>query len=283
MKLVLENALLTIPLDGIESVGYGVQAPRGLTGLGLPPLNVQWLDLAEGAKYRRTRVMPRDFDMPLHIVGRTRAELKQLMSNLAMVLAGPCTLRMVESEGNQWVTQVVRVGGGDYVYGEDTSGGLDASIVVTLRSGDPFWTSTSVSTKQIGGEATTPFLSAPVEMNVASSQAIGEITLENTGDATAYPVWEITGPGTTFEAVSPATGETLKWEGSLAAGEKLILDTRYGTVVDGTGANRYSDMAIAPRFWTVPPGTTTAICSLLDVTTASRIVCSWRARKWLVI
>jgi hypothetical protein len=108
------------------------------------------------------------------------------------------------------------------------------------------------------------------------------MTLDNTGDAIAYPVWTVFGPGDTFKAISP-TGETLFWNASLSAGQRLTIDTRSGTVVDGTGTNRYASLAPAPRFWSLPPGTLTCTASLLNTTTASKIVCSWQARKWLVI
>ncbi|AKY03702.1 hypothetical protein AVT26_gp20 [Streptomyces phage Lannister] len=283
-KLRLENSLDTLDLDQVETSGYGVQALTGVSGLGLPPVAVQWIEGAgDGAVYRRTRTLARDIDIPLDIVGRNRADLKKHLSRLALMLAGPCTLRMIEDDGTDWSTGVVRVGGGEYTYGVDSIGTTDLQTVITLRAGDPYWTSSVITSKQVGGDLTaTPFVSSFMSMPVAASQAIGSIQLENTGDAVAYPVWEIFGPGNNFKAVSPS-GETLHWTGSLTAGQRLIVDTRRGTVVDSTGANRYSELATAPRFWAIDPGISTAEASLLDVTNASKIVCSWRARKWMVI
>ncbi|AKY03329.1 hypothetical protein FDI81_gp21 [Streptomyces phage Hydra] len=283
-KLRLENSRDTLSLNEVETAGYGVQALTGVNGLGLPPVSVQWLEGAgDGAVYRRSRVLTRDIDIPLDIVGRNRQDLKNHLSRLSLMLAGPCTLRMIEDDGTDWSTQVIRVGGGDYTYGSDTTGSRDVQMVVTFRAGDPYWTSSVITRKQVGGDITaTSFLSGLASMPVAASQAIGEILLENTGDAVAYPVWEVFGPGNNFKAISP-TGEKLHWTGTLAAGEKLIVDTRMGTVIDGTGANRYSELAPAPRFWAIEPGISTAEASLLDVTNASKIVCSWRPRKWMVI
>jgi hypothetical protein len=119
-------------------------------------------------------------------------------------------------------------------------------------------------------------------MKVSPSQAIGFIDLSNSGDVAAYPVWEVRGPGDHFVATSPS-GETLKWNGTLTAGQRLIVDTRKGTVQDGTGANRYDLLDTAPRFWTVQPGESTATASLLNTTSASQITCSWYPRKWMVI
>jgi hypothetical protein len=282
-KLLLENALDKLSLSGVQDDGTGVQATTGVTGLGLPPVSVQWLEGAgDGAVYRRTRVTARDIDVPLDIVGRDRVHLKQILSRLAKMLAGPCTLRLIEDDGTDWSTEVVRIGGGEYTYGSDTTGLKDVQTVITLRAGDPYWTSSVSTTAQVGGNAVTPFVSNFMSMPVASSQAIGQITLENTGDAPAYPVWTVFGPGDNFKAVSP-TGETLWWKGTLAAGETLVVDTRLGTVKDGTGANRYSLLNTAPRFWAIEPGTSTCDASFMNVTTASRITVSWKPRKWMVI
>ncbi|QFP95186.1 minor tail protein [Streptomyces phage Werner] len=282
--LRLENSLDSLNLNEVETKGYGVQALTGVSGLGLPPVAVQWIEGAgDGAVYRRSRTLARDIDIPLDIVGRNRADLKDHLSRLSLMLAGPCTLRMIEDDGTNWSTKVVRVGGGEYTYGVDSIGSTDLQTVITFRAGDPYWTSSQITSKQVGGDLTAAaFVSAFGSMPVAASQAIGSILLENTGDAVAYPVWEIFGPGNNFKAVSPS-GEVLHWKGSLAAGQRLIVDTRQGTVVDSTGANRYAELAAAPRFWAIDPGISTAEASLLDVTNASKIVCSWRPRKWMVI
>lgn len=183
----------------------------------------------------------------------------------------------------RWSTEVHRVGGGDYTYGEDTVGEREFQTVITFRAGDPFFTSSAQQLRTVSGAvATTPFLSSVAGMPVAPSQAIGQINLSNSGDAAAYPVWEVRGPGDHFVATSP-TGETLKWNGTLTASQKLIIDTRKGTVKDETGANRYDLLDTAPRFWTVQPGESTAVASLLNTTSASQITCSWYPRKWMVI
>jgi hypothetical protein len=283
MRIRLENALDALSLSEVQDHGVGVQVRSRVTGLGLPPVSVQWLEGAgDGAIYRGRRVLPRDIDLPLDVVGRDRRHLQELTSRLALMLAGECTLALVEEDGTRWTTQVHRVGGGDYVYGDDTTGERDLQTVITVRAADPFFTSSAMSSASVGGDSAPGFLSSLASMPVASSQAIGEITLVNTGNAPAYPVWEITGPGRDFTAAS-SHGETLHWTGVLTAGERLIVDTRAGTVVDHTGANRYGELAAAPRLWAIPPGTSTAIASLLDVTSASKILCTWRPRAWMVI
>lgn len=279
MTLVLENDVDTLRLDEGEQTGHGIQALAGMTGLGLPPVAAQWLEGAgDGARYRGQRVLPREVDLPLDIAGRDRAHLQQLVSRLARMLSGPCRMVFIDEDGVRWSTLVVRVGGGDYPY----TGGLDVQTTVTLRAPDPYLHSSVISTERIGMQSGQPFLSSLATLPVASSQAIGEISVDNPGDVDAYPTWEIVGPGKDLTLTSPR-GESLRWTGTLAAGERLIIDTRAATVKDAKGANRYTLLDTAPRFWTLPPGISTAGVSLLDATTASRITCSWRPRIWMVI
>jgi hypothetical protein len=283
-RLQLEGAGDVLNLDDIAQLGTGVQATTGATGLGLPDVSVQWLEGAgDGAMYRGTRVRPRDIDLPLFLSASDRAGLQRLLSRLAVMLAGECVLRLVEDDGTDWSAKVHRVGGGDYVYGTDTTGDTTLRTVITFRAGDPFFTYSRASRKRIANTgAGRGLLTGLSRMRVSSSQAIGTILLENLGDAHAYPVWDVAGPGRDFKAIS-VTGEGFHWTGALAAGQSLRVDTQRGTVIDHTGANRYRQLAPAPRLWRIPPGTTLATASMEDVTAASSITCSWRPRKWMVI
>ncbi|NEA50460.1 phage tail family protein [Streptomyces sp. SID10815] len=260
--------------------GFGFQATAGMTGLGLPAVEVQWLEGAgDGARWRGQRVVSRDLDIPLDIVGRDRGDLADLISRLARAVAGECSLVITDDDGIRWSTQVYRTGGGEL----EATAGTDLQTVVSFRAPDPYFTASTVSTQTVGGDpGSVAFLANLRALPLAASQAIGDVQLDNSGDVAAYPTWEILGPGRDLTVKSP-TGETLRWTGTLAAGQKLTIDTRTGSVRDGANANRYSDLASAPRFWTVPPGTSTASVSLLDTTASSRVVCSWQPRRWMVI
>ncbi|UZJ23718.1 phage tail family protein [Rhodococcus antarcticus] len=284
MRLQLESATDVLSLDGINKDGYGVQALPGATGLGLPPVQGQWLEGAgDGAVYRGKRNLSRTIDLPFAIQARDRLDLQAWLRRLSLMLAQPCTLRLVEDDNSSWFTEVVRVGGGDYSYGDDTIGEDEFYSVITFQAGDPFWTSSETSRKTVGGDGGTrgllPRLSA---LQVSASQAIGDVTFENPGDAPAYPLWAVHGPGNSFEAISPS-GDRLAWMGTVAVGESVFFDTRRGTVYDQLGVNRYSGLMPAPRFWSVPPGTTTASVALLDTNAESQVVVTWRPRRWMVV
>ncbi|GAB3830226.1 phage tail domain-containing protein [Kribbella italica] len=263
----------------------GAQALTGVTGLGLPPVSVQWIEGAgDGATFRGQRVLPRDIDLPLYFDGKDREGLKALVSRLAIMVSGECELRLVEADGTYWYCNVVRVGGGSYVYGADTIGERDLMMVITFRAGDPYWISSRDGGLTIVTEgAGRGLLNGPLTaLKVRSSQAFGDVTLVNGGDAPAYPLWEITS-GTNFEAISPS-GQRIAWNGTLADGVTLYIDTKSGRVWDSTGANRFASVGAAPRMWTVAPGTSTAHVSMDVVDSAkARIRVTWQDRKWMVV
>src|SRR6478736_4102406 len=120
-RLQMESATDTLDLDYVLKFGRGIQVTSGVTGLGLPPVQVRWLEGAgDGAVYRGRRVLPRDIDIPLYILGRDRDDLMSLWSRLAAMLDGKVRLRMVEDDGTSWYCDVYRVGGGTFTYGVDT-------------------------------------------------------------------------------------------------------------------------------------------------------------------
>ncbi|MEU7400087.1 phage tail family protein [Streptomyces sp. NPDC044948] len=282
-KLLLSSGTDTLDLNEIADKGLGYQAKTGATGFGLPPVTVQWLEGAgDGAVYRRKRVQPRDIDLALEVLARNRDDLQARLSRLALAVSDRCTLTLLNDDGVRWSTTVYRTGGGEFTYGVETNGEREFETVLSFRAPDPYWTSSATQSRRITGATSAPFLSSLAKLNVAASQAIGEILLDNSGDAEAYPIWKVYGPGKTFTAISPS-GERLRWNGTLAAGEVLTIDTKKGTVVDQSGANRYNELDAAPRFWTVKPGLSTAEASLLNITSSSAIVCSWQPRKWMVV
>jgi hypothetical protein len=137
------------------------------------------------------------------------------------------------------------------------SGLLWASYVVTFQAPDPFWMDSTAHNLQFGassGSAGVPAM-PPVALN--PSTVLGSTTVTNSGDADAYPVWTITGPGTPT-LTNSTTGLAFGLGVALGAGEVVTVDTRpqQQSAVDGTSANRWADLTRAnPRaLWALVPG-----------------------------
>lgn len=287
VKMTLEGVAGMLDLNAQHETGKGVQVHAGVVGMGLPPVAGQWLEGAgDGALYRGGRVLTRDIDLPVSILAESRTELIALQSKLAFMFSDEAKLTLVDTDSDDWYLMVRRVGGGNWVYGHDTNGEAEVHTVVTVRAGDPYWTSSLPKQAVVTASTVTEgmLLSSLATFKLAPSQAIGTILLDNSlGDAPAYPSWVIEGPGNTFRAESP-TGEVLQWNGVINAGQKIVIDSRFGRVYDfDTRQNLYNLLAPAPRFWAIPPGTSRTTASLNDPGVGTKITCTWRPRKWAVV
>ena len=247
IKVTLEAGGEVLNLDEITANGEGVQAVAGLTGFGLPPVDVQWFEGAgDGAQARNVRALARDMDIPIHVFvndpddASARAQLRTIVAKIARVVTQTMTLKVYDDDTNpaayKWC-EVTRVGGGTYVYGADTDGVREYNTILTIRAGNPYMLYSTTQTTTTNG--------AP--------QVTASPTIVNGGTATAYPVWKVYGPCDHFATTSP-DGDLLDWYGRLNRGDVLTIDTESATGVDQTGANRYEGFEVGPQMWKLKPG-----------------------------
>lgn len=231
----------SLDLNEISLNGAGVEAIAGMTGLGLPPVEVQWFEGAgDGAQARNVRVQPRDVDIPLWVSSANRTALKAKVKAISRVFCNG-TVRITltdDTDGSVLYADFMRVGGGAHIYGVDTTGETDWTSVMTLRAGNPYWA-----------------LQNPVSITRAFT-ATDSFTLTNNGAVSALPKWTFQGPLTVAEVTNTGTGQTFKWTGNLNQGDTLTIDSQAGTVKDQTGANRYAGMSTSPDLFALRPGNT---------------------------
>lgn len=252
-KVTLESGGEVLDLNEITVNGKGVEVVSGMTGLGLPPVDVQWFEGAgDGARPRSVRVQPRDLDLPLVVMTDNRSELKAKIAKIARIMSRPMTLKVWDGTDYMWCN-VLRVGGGTYATGEDTNGETDWQTVVTLRAGDPYWYS-----------STQRAMIRPASLN-------DTYTLTNTGTAEAFPVWLFTGALSYLKVFNNTTGEWFEWAGTLNSGDTLTIDTKAVTVKDQLGTNRYSGLGLAPELFALVPGDNSITITMVQYTGVNRI------------
>lgn len=282
--LSLESAGGTLLLDGSE----GVKARAQVRGTGLPPVDLQWFEGAgDGATFRSARVLSRTIDMPVKVMGESRAEVWARLSLLGRILDpqnGPARLTMA-LEGVGWYVDTYRSGGGDPDWEKDTDGNTIAMLVVTLVAGNPYWECSDEESRIIvPGGLGRGLLRGPGSLSgleVSTTAGLGSVVLDNTGDVAAWPTWRFGAPFTGFTITSPS-GEVLEWVGTKATGW-VEVNTGLGTVVNEAGGNEYAALEPAPRFWSIPPGTGEAQVEVPGAVGGSTtIAVHWRPRKWLV-
>lgn len=251
--------------------GLGVQASV-IAGLGLGPVDAQYVERLDGSTYRRTRNLAQDFDMSVSIRGADKEDLQARVAAFSMAMQSTMTLfQVVDIDTfDVWNTSVNRVGGGSYDLGTDAVSDTEVVFVVTLRAGQPAW------------EHGLP------ESVVIEPDDFGYVTVESPGDTYAYPRFTIVGPGTDLQLIS-ANGESITWNGTLEDGQTLFVDMALGTVTGFfdfdlyAGWNKYGDCGPAPKFWSLSAGSQIIQALMTGTDSGSSITCSWYPRKRTVL
>jgi hypothetical protein len=262
---------------------------NGALGFGMPPVEVRIDDSAsDGGIHRFTRRGIRELDLPIVIINSERSvvetELRRL-SNLLSDRQGPTTIRATYSTGEIWELTGHYVGGADAIWGDEQNM-FFARWVIQFQCPNPYWVRQQSESISIGtpgaGRGLIGTGRSLVELQVGSSQAIGEIVLENNGDVDAYPVWRFDGPMDYVTLTNFDETKSFSYEEPILEGESVIVDTFAGTVVSETGVNRYANLGAAPKFFTIPPGVSDVIIEAVGTDTNTLISLFFQPRKEIV-
>jgi hypothetical protein len=252
----------------------------GMAGFGIPPTEVRIAPSAKnGGLWRNTKRGVRDLDLPITVLGNNRADVQAKLRRLAKLtqdVKGPTVLRALYSNGQVLTMEVHYTAGAESQWGE-SAGMTFCEWLLSFQAPDPFWESTAVESFTItSGASGRGLLPELTKLKLISSQALGEITVDNTGDVSAQPIWLIRGP---LESLTITSGlESFGINTPILAGEVITIDTSNKTVVDDTGANRYAILSPAPKFFTITPGISSISIIGEGTTTETDITCTYRLR-----
>jgi len=236
----------------------------GMIGFGIAPTSLRVDESAGiGGIFRHSRRSIRDLDLPVTIVGTSRADVQTKLRKLARITQdrrGPMRLRATYPNGQQLFLDVHYAGGAEGQWGEEAGGIVWMRWVLQLRAPQPFWESlTKQKIELTGGGTGRGLLPQLTRLKVSSSQALGDVTITSTADVEVFPVWTITGPVQNFQ-VSNGT-ESWGITGDILGTETVTVDTASKTVFDQDGVNLYDRLGPAPKLFPFQPGET-----LLSVT-----------------
>lgn len=244
-----------------------------LTGFGIPPAQVRIDPSAgDGGVFRHSKRGVRDIDIKVTTLGDGRAEVETKLRRLSRILqdtSGPTTLTATDPEDNSLFLKVHYVGGAESQWGSNAGANWN-TWVISLQAPQPYWQSSVteefVVTTGNTGRGLLPQLS---KLKLTSSQVYGVITVYNTGDVPAYPVWYVRGPLSDVEI--SYNNQAFSFVESVADGETIIVDTVAGTVTDDLGTNRYSILAPAPKLFRVETGVTSITVNGVAATAAAEV------------
>lgn len=273
-----------IPFD--PALGY-IQA-SGTRGFGISPTVLTLLEGAgDGAIFRYSRRGPRDIDLPIVLCGVDRADVESMQSRIASALiynpsSGPAQLQWMRGDGSMFTIGVHYVAGAETQDGGDTGGAVFSKWLLTLRCPDPYWTAQDelAFTLTTGG-VVRGLLPRLAKLQVSSAQVLGTVVVNNPGTVTTPIKWQIQGPGTQFAATAP-NGQGFTLNATLLAGDVRFVDTASGGVTDAAGTNHYSELATAPKLFSLPPGRSSLSVLMTGATSASRVIGRYKPKRELV-
>lgn len=178
---------------------------RGVKGLGAAPVAFTADEVARGGTVmRHVQPGPRLITWPLFIEGRDHAGFLGNWRNLARAFAqtrrlGPGQLVIARPDGTR--RQILAYYQDGFEEGTpDGPGRRWQTVALTLYCPDPYFTDVdpTLITRYHATGGADYFVPYP---SVRSSQLLGGSAAHNPGDVEAWPVWSITGPATSINAV----------------------------------------------------------------------------------
>ncbi len=258
----------------------------GLTGLGIPQSIVRIDDSAsDGGTWRFSKRGVREMDIPVVVFGDSRDTVEtnlRRLSNLLHDRNGGTTLRASYDTGEVW-----ELPDGHYVAGAESVRGDDGGLhwcrwVLTMQFATPFWIRQQAQSMSLGAGVTGRSLIPDLaEMRISSSQAIGALSVENTGDVEAYPVWSFRGPMDSV-IVTAADGSMFSYDVAIPLGTTVTVDTKAGTVKNQSGTNLYANLGASPKLFPFPAGTSGVSVVAVNVTSNTLITVYYQPRKEVI-
>jgi len=268
--------------DTLTFDDYNYILTDGLKGFGIPVTTLRIQPSAvDGGVFRHVKRGIREVDLPIVTIGTSREDTESKLRRLGNILNnynGSARLTATYPDGSAFYLDVYYAGGGETIFGQD-AGSTYARWVVSVQAPNPFWTSTVAQTFSVTQSGTgRGLLPKLANLKLTSTAAIGVVTLNNTiGDVPSYPVWKAYGPMDSLTINNGSVG--FAYNTPITAGDVVTIDTYAGTVTNLAGTNVYSNLGSAPKFFTIPPGTSTANVYGANVTSASQISCTYYPRR----
>lgn len=266
-------ALIGANGDTIEFDQSNYVLNQNFVGFYIPPAEVRIENSAgDGGVFRHAKRGVRNIDLPITVIGTDRGDVQTKLRRIAKLtqnLFGPLRIEARYTDGEILSLTTYYTGGAEGQWGSN-SGLVWARITLSLQAPQPYWQSNTVEqftiTRGSTGRSLLPQLS---KLRISSSQALGTVLINNTGDVAMFPTYRVIGPITDLEVAS--NGFSFGFNEPILAGEIIYINTETGEVYDESNQNRYDILNPAPKLFRIPVGESTIVISGTDVTDDTRV------------
>lgn len=251
---------------------------------GLPPFvtTESQTPLQDGTVDRFTLAGPRMLEVMLLIKGNNPTDFEQvrrLIQSEFNPKAGKGKWRATTPDG---IMREVNCKYFDGLSGDESWGAaspVHMQALAIFKAFDPYFYDVNATVFTATNTAGAPFFPI-LPIHLSGSSVLGAFSIFNGGDAEAFPVFTITGPGTSPVLTNTTTGKSITSSIALTGGQVLTIDTQAKTAVREDGSNQFSTLSFTSAFWTLAQGQNAITLTMGGTTTASKIVISYKQR-WL--
>jgi hypothetical protein len=261
-----------LPMSDTEYGWFTPEHPKGL--FGPSPMAITTLPRARGG-VEVTHHQPgeRIVTWPVYVEGSTYTQLVERWERLITAITstswlGPGKIRVRRRDGTARETEAYWQDGLDH---DTVSAGIRQVVsVMTLLCPSGYWRDlTPTPIIRTGNPVARSFFKR--FPRTSSSQALGATKVTNRGDVPAWPIWTLTGPLASVEAINQRRGERWKidvqaYRGSpLGAGETVTIDSETGAVTGPNGATWAGaiDWTVSD-LWPLDKGTTDVTLTVVN-------------------
>lgn len=271
-------------LSNWQSFNAGILVRKGLLGLGMPDYTF-YADQSpayDGEIIRGVRANPKEITIPIHVYGRDRPECLDIFHALVDDFdpqAGMGQIRISEADGSYRTIGAYYSTGLEGQDDDDAWGRTWMSAAIVFRVPSPFWEGEEYRvTWELAG---TPGAFYPIlPLKVKDSQITGEVTAKNIGNVRAFPIWESSGPYTSFTAANQTIDQQFFINKPLILGDTSVVDARQGiksAYLNGT-TNLWEWMDIDSQLWALEPGDNNVVLTAPAATSDSKVTMRYRPR-----
>ena len=224
-------------------------------GLGMAPLHriVERGPQQHGDTDLGFRLDPRSIKLVIGAFGTDDTDYWNIRSELLSIFTPTNTaigLKFTLPNGD--IRQIDVHVNGEFQFGSGDRRRTMQKVGMVLRASDPtFYDPTGQAYAfNIGGGSSGWTVATIVPSPIGTTNLAQSRTVAYTGNWRTYPTIKITGPITNPIITNNTTGEKLDFTGTtITSGHYYLIDTRFGvkTVVDDTGANKYSKLTSDSR------------------------------------
>ena len=276
----MNYALIGANGDTIEFDSQNYVLNPDFMGFNVPAAQVRIeASAGDGGVFRHAKRGVRTLDLPVTVIGNSRDDVQTKLIRLGKLtqnVFGPLVLEARYSNGETLKLETYYTGGAEGQWGS-AAGMVWNRWTLSLQAPQPYWESTTTEeftvTRGSTGRGLLPQFS---KLRISSSQALGTVLINNTGDVPMFPRYQITGPITDLSISS--NGSSFGFTDPIPAGFTININTETGEVTDGEGANVYNLLSPAPKLFRIPVGESAILINGTDVNDDTRVVVFYAKR-----